>query len=163
MRIIVRIIVTSVAMAAMTFSACAGSGKDANGIPTSPNPTLPTATFAIGKATIVAELARTADQRERGLMFRKSLADGRGMLFVFDSDQVLTFWMKNTYVPLSIAWIGSDGYIKGLSDMDALSLAPVGSDRSVRYALEVPRGWFDRAGVQVGDKVALPAGLSAQP
>ena len=163
MRLIGRIWVASIVVAAMSFSACAGSGKDANGIPTSPNPALPTATLTIGKATIVAELARTADQRERGLMFRKSLADGRGMLFVFESDQVLTFWMKNTYVPLSIAWIGSDGLVKGLSDMDALSLAPVGSDRSVRYALEVPRGWFGRAGVQVGDQVALPPGLSALP
>jgi hypothetical protein len=161
MRLIGRIWIASIVVATMTLSACAGSGKDANGIPTSPNPVLATATFKVGSASIVAELARTADQRERGLMFRKSLSDGKGMLFVFDSDQVLTFWMKNTFVALSIAWIGSDGVIKGLSDMDALSLAPVGSDRSVRYALEVPRGWFERAGVRVGDKVELPAGLSA--
>lgn len=161
MRLIGRISVALLAVATMAMSACAGSGKDANGIPTSPNPTLKTATFKIGPASITAELALTADQRERGLMFRKSLADGKGMLFVFNDDQVLTFWMKNTYVPLSIAWIGSDGIVKGLADMDALSLAPVGSDRSVRYALEVPRGWFDRAGVKVGDKVELPAGLAA--
>jgi len=141
----------------LAFWSCAGSGKDAQGIPTAPNPLLQTATFKIGGAVITAELARTADQRERGLMFRKSLEDGKGMLFVFGSDQVLSFWMKNTFVPLSIAWIGSDGVIKGIADMEAQSLDTVGSERSVRFALEVPQGWFGRAGVKIGDAAALPA------
>lgn len=151
-------------LVALTLSllSCAGSGRDPQGIPTSPNPVLQRATLTIGPATISAELATTPDQRERGLMFRRSVADGTGMLFVFPNDQTLSFWMKNTFVPLSIAWIGSDGVIKGIADMEAQSLAPVGSERSVRYALEVPQGWFGRAGVKVGDSVSIPAGLSAQ-
>ena len=147
--------VSILGMAALLFFSCAG-GKGSDGIPTSPNPTLKTASFAVGAATITAELALTSDQRERGLMFRKSLADGKGMLFVFDNDQLLNFWMKNTLISLSIAWIGSDGVIKGVADMSALDLSGVSSERSVRYALEVPLGWFERAGVKVGDRVALP-------
>ncbi|HUX38272.1 MAG TPA: DUF192 domain-containing protein [Rectinemataceae bacterium] len=149
-------------VAALALSSCAASGKDANGIPSSPNPTLPSMRLQIGGATIVAELARTEDQRERGLMFRKTVEDGHGMLFFFDTDQVLSFWMKNTFVPLSIAWIGSDGVIKGISDMAAQSLDPVSSERSVRYALEAPLGWFQRAGVKVGDTVVIPLGLVPQ-
>ena len=149
-------------LALVLLAGCAGSGKGADGIPTSPNPKLPTATLQVGGSTVVAEIARTSDQRERGLMFRKSIEDGKGMLFVFATDQTLSFWMKNTLVPLSIAWIGSDGIIKGLADMDAESLDPVSSERSVRYALEVPQGWFGRAGVRVGDRVSIPAGLTAE-
>ena len=89
-------------------------------------------------------------------MFRKTLAEGEGMLFLFDTDQMLDFWMKNTSLSLSIAWIGSDGVIKGISDLVPFSLASVSSERSVRYALEAPQGWFGRAGVKVGDQLELP-------
>jgi uncharacterized membrane protein (UPF0127 family) len=75
------------------------------------------------------------------------------MLFIFDRDQVLSFWMKNTLIPLSIAFIASDGRILQIKDMEPLSLSTVNSDRSVRYALEVPRGWFSRAGIAIGDIV----------
>ena len=78
------------------------------------------------------------------------------MLFVFESDQRLTFWMKNTLVPLSIAYIASDGTIREILDMEPQSLASVPSQYSVRYALEVPKGWFARAGVRTGDRVAVP-------
>src|SRR5512138_3480290 len=125
---------------------CSSVARDAQGIPTTPNPPLPSAKIAIGGTVIEAELARTEGERERGLMFRKVLPAGKGMLFCFSVDQVLTFWMKNTSLPLSIAWIGSDGVIKGMADMAPFSLAPVSSDRSVRYALEVPAGWFQAAG-----------------
>jgi uncharacterized membrane protein (UPF0127 family) len=104
-----------------------------------------------GTVKVEAEIARTDDQRTRGLMFRKELEDGRGMLFVFDRDEVLSFWMKNTLIPLSIAFISYDGTILEIKDMHPGDLSPVHSSRSVRYALEVPRGWFDRAGVSAGD------------
>jgi uncharacterized membrane protein (UPF0127 family) len=107
-------------------------------------------------AKLLAEVADSDTERERGLMFRKDLADGAGMLFVFPSDQRLAFWMKNTQVPLSIAWIDSDGTISRMQDMTPFSLAPVESDRFVRYALEVPQGWFVRSGVQAGDRVVIP-------
>jgi uncharacterized protein len=121
----------------------------------SPNPPLETATIRVGKAQVVAELARTEVERERGLMFRTSLEDGKGMLFIFDKDERLAFWMKNTLIPLSLAYIASDGTIRQIIDLEAESLATVQAERSVRYALEAPKGWFERAGVRVGDSVDL--------
>jgi uncharacterized membrane protein (UPF0127 family) len=105
--------------------------------------------------TILAELARTGTQRSQGLMNRRSLQDGRGMLFVFEHDQILSFWMKNTLIPLSIAFIAADGRILEIRDMKPLDLTPVSSSRSVRYALEAPQGWFDRAGIRIGDVIGI--------
>jgi uncharacterized membrane protein (UPF0127 family) len=104
-------------------------------------------------ATVLAELARTDEQRRRGLMGRKSLPDGEGMLFVFETDRILSFWMKDTLIPLSIAFIAYDGRILELWDMEAGSLRSISSARSARYALEVPRGWFARAGIEAGDSI----------
>ena len=84
------------------------------------------------------------------------------MLFVFDSDERLSFWMKNTLIPLSIAYIASDGTIREILDMEPHSLAPVPSQYSVRYALEVPKGWFSRAGVRVGDRVSIPESVRSR-
>jgi uncharacterized membrane protein (UPF0127 family) len=102
----------------------------------------------------LAEIAHTDEQRRRGLMGRKSLADGEGMLFVFETDRILSFWMKDTLIPLSIAFISHDGRILELHDMEPLSTRSIQSARSARYALEAPRGWFARAGVGPGDVVS---------
>jgi uncharacterized membrane protein (UPF0127 family) len=88
-------------------------------------------------------------------MHRERLPDGEGMLFVFDRDQQLSLWMKDTTIPLSIAFIASDGRITEIKDMYPLDQSTVRSSRSVRYALEVPQGWFGRAGVQTGDVVKI--------
>jgi uncharacterized membrane protein (UPF0127 family) len=104
-----------------------------------------------GPVAIRAELARTPEERSRGLMFRKKLPDGEGMLFIFERDEPLSFWMKNTLIPLSIAFIASNGRIIEIQDMRPHDLSSVKSSRSVRYALEAPQGWFDRAGVRPGD------------
>jgi uncharacterized membrane protein (UPF0127 family) len=104
-------------------------------------------------AAVKAEIARTQSERTNGLMYRKSVPDGEGMFFVFERDEVLSFWMKNTLVPLSIAFIASDGRIIEIKDMRPGDLNSVASSRSVRYALEVPVGWFSRAGVTSGDVV----------
>jgi uncharacterized membrane protein (UPF0127 family) len=116
--------------------------------------------FAIEKAgggsvAIRAEIARTGDERSRGLMNRSSLPDGEGMLFVFDREQILSFWMRNTLIPLSIAFIRTDGRIAEIRDMYALDETTVRSSRSVRYALEVPQGWFARMGITPGDYLKL--------
>jgi uncharacterized protein len=115
--------------------------------------------LSIGGAKLVVEAAVTDAEREKGLMFRKSVPEGTGMLFVFERDQKLSFWMKNTEVPLSIAYITSDGTIREILDMKPFSLAPVNSEWYVRYALEAPQGWYARAGVKVGDKVGMPPEL----
>jgi uncharacterized protein len=104
---------------------------------------------------ITVEIARTDEERAKGLMFRKTLPDGEGMIFVFDRDQQLSFWMKNTVIPLSIAFIASDGHILEIKDMQPNDLTSVKSSRSVRYALEVPQGWFGRVNVKAGDRVKI--------
>ena len=108
-----------------------------------------------GEVIILAEIARTDAQRQQGLMHRTELRDGHGMLFVFERDQILSFWMKNTLIPLSIAYISHDGRILEIYDMEPGNLNPVHSSRSVRYALEVPQNWFTRAGVGIGDRLDL--------
>jgi len=104
---------------------------------------------------VTVELARTDEERALGLMFRKNLPDGQGMLFVFDRDQQMSFWMKNTVIPLSIAFIASDGHILEIKDMQPNDINSVKSSRSVRYALEVPQGWFSRVNVKAGDVVKI--------
>jgi uncharacterized protein len=139
-------------LAALSLVSCSAQKK---GVTESPNPKLATSLIKVGGAEVLAEIAATAVERERGLMFRSSLADGTGMLFIFDKDEQLGFWMKNTKLPLSLAYISSNGIIRQIVDLEPHSLASVRSELSVRYALEVPRGWFERAGVKVGDKIGL--------
>ena len=108
-----------------------------------------------GRITLIVELAITPEQRERGLMFRETLNDGEGMIFIFEHDQILSFWMKNTIIPLSIAYILYNGTIVEIFDLEPGNLNPVRSSRSVRYALEVPQNWFNRAGIGPGDRVDI--------
>lgn len=105
--------------------------------------------------TVQAEMAVEEEERNYGFMNRKKIPDGTGMLFVFEKDQILSFWMKNTPSPLSIAYLDSEGVIKNIYDMKPYSLAPIVSTVSCRYALEVPQGWYSRAGIRVGDKVLV--------
>ncbi|MFP3089105.1 DUF192 domain-containing protein [Treponema sp. TIM-1] len=121
---------------------------------------LETAEFTLEKAggdriRIQVEIARTEAERAQGLMHRTALPDGEGMLFVFERDQILSFWMKDTLIPLSIAFISYDGRILEIYDMQPRDLSSVHSRRSVRYALEVPQGWFERTGIRVGDRLNL--------
>jgi len=104
-------------------------------------------------AVVKAEIAETQEDRTTGLMYRKKLPDGEGMLFIFENDQILSFWMKNTYIPLSIAYITWDGRITDIKDMYPHNENSVSSSRFVRYALEVPQGWFDRNAIRIGDIV----------
>lgn len=121
--------------------------------------TLQIASLVSGSIKLDVELARTDDEQRMGLMFRKELKDGNGMLFLYKSDRLMSFWMKNTSIPLSIAFLSSDGTIREIYDMEPLSLESVSSQRHVRYALEVPQGWFERVGLKVGDHFVLPEDL----
>ncbi|WP_147635135.1 DUF192 domain-containing protein [Treponema pectinovorum] len=105
---------------------------------------------------IKVELAITQEERNHGFMERKKIPDGTGMLFIFERDQILSFWMKNTPHPLSIAYIDKNGKIRDIFDMTPYSLASVTSTVSVRYALEVPQGWFAKNNVKEGDFLILP-------
>lgn len=109
----------------------------------------------VGETVFSVELAVSPAQRERGLMFRESLPLFSGMLFVFDSDQVLSFWMKNTSIPLSIAFINAGGESVAIRDLEPFSTTPVSSGVPVRYALEVNRNVFARQGIRPGHRLDL--------
>lgn len=106
--------------------------------------------------TVAAEIAIKPEDRNHGFMERKTIPDGTGMLFIFERDQLLSFWMKNTPHPLSIAYIDSKGKIRNIYDMTPYSLSSIISTVSVRYALEVPQGWYKKNGITEGDVVLLP-------
>ncbi len=109
-----------------------------------------------GEVVVVkTELAKTEEEQIYGFMNRKNIPDGTGMLFIFTDDRIASFWMKNTPTPLSIAYIDYAGKIKDIFDMTPFSLASVVSTGYVRYALEVPQGWFEREGIEVGDYLDL--------
>lgn len=105
--------------------------------------------------SVKAELAVKPEDRNFGFMERKNIPDGTGMLFIFEYDQILSFWMKNTPTPLSIAFITKDGKIKDIFDMQPFSLASISSTGYVRYALEVPQGWFRKNGIKTGDVLKI--------
>ncbi|AHC15291.1 DUF192 domain-containing protein [Salinispira pacifica] len=107
----------------------------------------------VGDTVFQVELARTPEERAQGLMFRRELDPDKGMLFIFEEPQQLSFWMKNTYIDLSIAYIDSDGVIIDILDMEALSEASVRSSTEVQYALELRQGAFDENGIFPGDSV----------
>ena len=105
---------------------------------------------------LTVEIARTPEQRRKGLMHRKSLDPEKGMLFVSERDDKLSFWMKDTYIPLSLAYIAKDGTIKEIRHMRPLSEKSIVSEHSVRFALEVNHGYFEEKGIDVGDTVQFP-------
>jgi hypothetical protein len=107
-----------------------------------------------------AELANTDETRRTGLMFRKSLAENGGMLFVYEAPGRHAMWMKNTLVPLSVAFIDRDGRIINIEDMQPLSEEAHASKGEAWYSLEMNRGWFAKRGIKPGDRVE---GLKAIP
>jgi len=119
---------------------------------------LPATTLTVGKQKIVAEVAATTEQRTTGLMYRFSLKPDHGMIFVFDKAEPQGFWMKNTFIPLSIAFIGSDGRILNVADMVPQDERTHWSNGPALYALEMRKGWFAERGIGPGDQVTgLPA------
>ena len=114
---------------------------------------LPTAELSIGGQRLVAEIAATNETRTTGLMYRFSLRPDHGMVFVFDVPQPLAFWMRNTYTPLSIAFIGADGRILNIEDMTPRTDDTHPSRGPALYALEMKKGWFADHGVRAGDRV----------
>jgi hypothetical protein len=124
---------------------------------------LPVRSLAIGKHKLVAEVATTPEQRSTGLMHRFSLRPDHGMLFVFERPERLSFWMRNTFIPLSIAFIGADGRIVNIEDMAPQTDAAHWSRGPALYALEMRKGWFAERGVREGDAVeGLPGRATAR-
>ena len=113
----------------------------------------------IGGKSFRIEVARTSEQKREGLMNRKSLGQREGMIFVYETDQHLAFWMKNTTIPLTLVFLSKEGQITQIEQLKPFSLKSVVSERAVRYGLELSAGVLDELGVGVGDRVILPAGF----
>lgn len=114
---------------------------------------LPSIPLHAGMYNINAEVAQTPEQRQIGLMHRKTMPATDGMLFVFEQPAVQCFWMKNTLLPLSIAFLADDGTVVNIADMKPMTLDSHCSQKPVRYALEMNQGWFARKGVKAGSRL----------
>ncbi len=99
------------------------------------------------------EIADTDETRRIGLMHRRSMADNQGMLFVYDQPALHAMWMRNTLIPLSVAFIDKDGRIINIEEMAAQTLDTHGAQAPASYSLEVNRGWFAKHGIKSGDRV----------
>ena len=117
---------------------------------------LPTVTLQAGFYNIVTQVARTPEQRQIGLMFRKEMPAHEGMIFVFDEPATQCFWMRNTLIPLSAAFVADDGTIVNIEDMKPMSDASHCSKAPVRYVLEMNQGWFAKRALKAGSKLAGP-------
>ncbi len=117
---------------------------------------LPRTQITAGMYLINAQVAATPDQRSTGLMFRQQMPQGEGMLFVFEQPSQQCFWMKNTPLPLTAAFVADDGSIVNLVDMQPLSTESHCSAKPVRYVLEMNQGWFGKKGLKAGSKLAGP-------
>ena len=114
---------------------------------------LPVTELRAGMHLIHAEVAADFSTRARGLMHRKGLAPNAGMLFVFDAPSEQCMWMKNTYIPLSVAFLDAEGAIINIADMQPHSEQTHCSARPALYALEMTRGWFAERGIKPGMKL----------
>jgi uncharacterized membrane protein (UPF0127 family) len=115
------------------------------------------AVLSIRGRPLAVEVAKSEAARRKGLMGREELPWNEGMLFVFESDQRLSFWMKNTKIPLSIAFLDNRGQVRDIFDMIPYDESPVSSTGPCRYALEVNRGFFEECGLVPGDRIDLSA------
>lgn len=141
----------------LTSAACGGGGEESS---------LPTATIVVSeddgsRAELTVGVARTAAERSRGLMFRESLAEDRGMLFIFAEDSESGFWMSDTSIPLSVAFIAEDGRILDIQDMEPFSTEVHRPPGPYRYGLEVNEGWFEQHGFGPGDRAEIPDSVEA--
>jgi uncharacterized membrane protein (UPF0127 family) len=109
----------------------------------------------INNDTLFVELSHTPKKRETGLMFRDSLGAKCGMLFIFERERVLSFWMKNTRIPLSIAFINRNNTIVDIQSMEPMTEKLRTSRFPAVYALEVNKGWFDEHNIKIGDTVSI--------
>lgn len=150
------IIACLVAPAALAVAGACSTGA---GPPAPSGTPLPVVTFnpdSGREAALVVEIASSPEERRRGLMGRRSLPADAGMLFVFPEDSEAAFWMKDTLVPLSIAFVSADGRVIGIQDMLPMDETLHYSPAPYRYAIEANQGWFQAHGVTVGDEVRLP-------
>ncbi|MGE8546847.1 DUF192 domain-containing protein [Alcaligenes sp. WGS1538] len=134
------------------FFACSLAALLLAGVAKAQDP-LPMRTLTLGERTIQAEVADRPETRAMGLMDRQNLAPDHGMLFVFEQEGMPCFWMKNTPLPLDIAFIDQEGFIANIAAMQPFDLQSHCPVRPIRYALEMEQGWFAKADKQAGERV----------
>ncbi|HEX5684264.1 MAG TPA: DUF192 domain-containing protein [Ideonella sp.] len=142
------------AVSSLVLAACLAAGAGAQNAGQPQN--LPTVTLHAGMHNIVAQVAKTNEQRQIGLMFRKEMATHEGMIFVFEEPATQCFWMRNTLIPLSAAFVADDGSIVNIEDMKPQSDQSHCSTKPVRYVLEMNVGWFAKRGLKAGAKISGP-------
>ena len=118
-----------------------------------PQLNLQRAKVSVGMHQIDAQVAASPEQRQIGLMFRKEMPQHEGMIFVFEEPTKQCFWMKNTLLPLTAAFVADDGTIVNLEDMKPQTENPHCSTKPVRYVLEMNKGWFAKKGIKAGSKL----------
>lgn len=165
---------------ALTLAACSillgvpllGScGEGDSGVPTpSPGSNVPSGLTRItfvnqsgSEIDLLVEIADDAQERTRGLMFRETLPESQGMLFVFEQEARHSFWMKDTTIPLSIAFIGRAGDLVDIQDMEPLDVTLLSPGAPYLYAVEANRGWFERNGIDIGSTVNISGTMPAPP
>ncbi len=121
-----------------------------------PQTNLPRVKLRAGMHVIDAQVAATPEQRMTGLMFRRDMPQHEGMLFVFDHEAQQCFWMKDTILPLAIAFVATDGTIVNIDEMKPQTLDSHCSHKPVRYVLEMNKGWFAKKGIKAGAKLQGP-------
>lgn len=134
--------------------ACSAVAQKPMPMPAAPQGTpqlnLPRASLSMNMFRIDAQLARSPAEREIGLMFRESMPEHEGMLFIFEQPNVQCFWMRNTLLPLTAAFIADDGTIVNLADMQPMDETSHCSAKPVRYVLEMNQGWFAKRNIAAG-------------
>ncbi len=161
-----RSLLTACLAAGLLVACGAGNGGEPSARP-SPVAQLPnpgTAWIVLGADTVVAEVAATPEQREKGLMDRDAVPDGTGMLFLFPRAEERSLWMKDTYVPLDVAFFDERNRIAGIKQMEPLDETLIDSDIATRMVLEVRQGWFAEHGIEVGAtaEVVLGPGITVR-
>jgi uncharacterized membrane protein (UPF0127 family) len=112
-----------------------------------------------GADTVLVEVARTPEERTQGLMYRQEVPDGTGMLFVFDDNEVRSFWMQNTYAALDIAFLDPAFTVVDIQQMEPLTTDPHQSSAPAMFALEVRKGWLAEHRIEVGARAQVVFGL----
>jgi uncharacterized membrane protein (UPF0127 family) len=139
---------------AMIFSLAFSVCVFAQGVPQTQ---LPRTTLNAGMHLLQVQLAQNFEQRQIGLMWRKEMPQNEGMLFIFEQASVQCFWMRNTLIPLTAAFVADDGTIVNLADMKPMSDESHCSTKPVRFVLEMNQGWFAKRNIQAGYKLTGPA------
>jgi uncharacterized membrane protein (UPF0127 family) len=141
------------ALFCLLATACVALSSPAQAQPETPQTTLPRTKLTTGIHQIDVQLAVTPEQRATGLMYRKEMPQNEGMLFVFEQPTTQCFWMKNTLLPLTAAFVAEDGTIVNLADMKPQTLDSHCSTKPVRFVLEMNQGWFAKRRLAAGAKL----------